>query len=112
MTFNANFEMVNDVAKITLEGKLDTQAIPLFKIEVDKVIEYKAKRIVFMAKDLTYIVSSGLRFLILLKQAMGPNVDIFVISPQPFIKEILEMTGFHYGVTILDEYDAKLIENI
>lgn len=112
MTFNVNLEMLNEIAIITLVGKLDVQAIPQFKIVIDKIIESKAKRIVLMAKELTYIVSIGLRYLILLKQSLGPSVDIFFISPQPFVKEILEMTGFHYELTILNEYDPKLIENI
>lgn len=110
MLLKTNFEMINDVAKVTLEGKLDATTTPLFKEDVEKAIAKNAKKLVLFVKDLDYISSSGLRVLIFFKQKRGTDVDIYFISPKPLIREILEMTGFHYGVIILEEYDPS-IEN-
>lgn len=108
MVLNTNFEMVNGIAKITLQGKLDASATSIFKAEVEKAVANRAKRLILFVKDLEYVSSSGLRVLIYFKQKMGPLVDIYIISPQPFIKEVLQITGFYYGVNILEEYDEKI----
>ena len=36
---------------------------------------------------------------------MGADVDIFLIGTQAEVRDTLEMTGFHYSVIMLDEYD-------
>ena len=91
---------------------MDTITSYQFKTEVEKAIAGKARSLVLFVKDLEYLASSGLRVLVFYKQKMGPGVDVILVSPQPLIREILEMTGFHYGVKIVDEYgDIKDVES-
>lgn len=111
MTFITQFEMVGDIAEITLTGKLDTAASGQFKLEMEKAFQLKAKHLVLLVKNLEYLASSGLRILVFFKQKMGPSTDIIVVAPTPLVKEILEITGFHYAVKILTEYDRSLFIN-
>lgn len=112
MAFEAKFELVNGVAKITLSGKLDAAAAPTFQTEVEKAVAQKAKRLVLVMKDLQYISSTGLRVLIFAKQKMGSAVDLYLIGPQPLVAQTIQMTGFNHSVIILDEYRTAEIENV
>lgn len=112
MAFDASYENVNGIAKITLSGELDANAAPLFREKVEKAAADNAKRLVLLMKDLSYMASAGLRSLVFAKQKMGPQVDIYLIGVQDTVMETIQLTGFQQSVYILDEYDATEIENV
>ena len=113
MAFTASTEITsNDIAKITLSGELDASVAATFRDEIEKAAEKSAKRLVLLMSDLSYIASAGLRVLIFAKQKMGNDVDIFVVGAQEQVVDTLEMTGFQYSVTLLDTYDASVIESL
>jgi len=110
MAFEANLEMVNGIAKITLTGELDASVAALFREKIEAATQQQAKRLVLMMPGLEYMSSAGLRVLVFAKQKMGPQVAIFIIGAQPQIVEPIKQTGFHYSVTMLDAYDAAVVE--
>lgn len=111
MAFTANTEVTaNNIAKITVAGELDASVAPIFKDEIEKLSDQPIRRLVLIMNELSYIASAGLRVLIFAKQKMGSDVDIFVVGAQEQVIDTLEMTGFHYSVTLMDEYDASTIE--
>jgi anti-anti-sigma factor len=110
MAFNATLEMTENTAKISLSGELDATAAPTFKQEIEKAAAEQAKRLVLLVQNLEYIASAGIRVLVMAKQKMGADVDIYVIAPQDQVMETIEMTGLHHSLHILDEYDANKIE--
>lgn len=113
MAFDVTLEMTDEsIAKIALSGELDGNVASDFKAEVEKAAEKGAKRLVLLMKDLEYMSSAGLRVLIFAKQKMGRDVDVYVVGAQETVMETITMTGFHYSVIVLDEYDAAEIENI
>ncbi|GAK55461.1 anti-sigma factor antagonist [Candidatus Vecturithrix granuli] len=113
MAFDVTLEMVKGtIAKITLSGELDASVAAQFKAKVEEAAAQKAKRLVLMLQDLSYIASAGIRVLIFAKQKMGSGVDIFVVAPQEQVMETLEMTGLQYSVEVLDVYDAEKIETL
>lgn len=113
MAFNVTLEMTDKgIAKITLSGELDASVAPAFRTEIENAAAQQAKRLVLLMQDLEYMASAGLRVLVFAKQKMGADVDIYVIGAQELVMETIQMTGFHYSVTALDEYDAAEIENI
>jgi anti-anti-sigma factor len=113
MAFSAVLEMKDKkIAQITLDGELDALSAPEFRDTVEKAASEGAKRLVLRVETLTYMASAGLRALIFAKQKMGSDVDIYIIGPTEAVTDTIQMTGFHHSVIILDEYDAKEVENI
>ena len=110
MTFNATLETTNAIAKITLSGELDRKVAPLFQEQVEQAASQEVKKLVLMMQDLEYMASAGLRVLILAKQKMGADVDIYLVGAQEMVLDTIEKTGFNQSVFILDEYDAAEIE--
>jgi anti-anti-sigma factor len=113
MSFESSFDMTsNGVAKITLSGKLDAGTAPQFEQLIEQAVADKAKRIALLLRDLTFMASAGLRVLVLAKQKVGSAVDIYVIEAQEQVVDTIKMTGLDYSVTILETYDAAVVENI
>lgn len=110
MAFKSTYELVNNVAKITLSGELDAAAAPTFRADVEKAAADKAKAVALLMADLEYMASAGLRALVFAKQKMGPQVEIYMIALQETVMETITMTGFQNSVTFLDAYDAAKIE--
>lgn len=113
MVFDATLEMTDTgIAKITLAGELDASVANDFRTQVESAAAQGAKRLVLLMDELEYMSSAGLRVLIFAKQKMGSDVDLYVVGAQEQVMETITMTGFHYSVIMLDEYDAAEIEDI
>ena len=106
MTFEADLEINNEVAQITLAGELDANTASLFKQQVEKALTENIESLVLLMQDLEYMASAGLRVLIFAKQKLGATVEIYLIDPQPMVRDTIEKTGFHHSVTISDEYQS------
>jgi anti-anti-sigma factor len=104
-------EITNGIAKIHLSGELDGTSANDFKAIIDKAATQAPKNLVLLMSELTFMASAGLRVLIFARQKMEKSVEIYLIAPQDKVRETLEMTGFHYSVTILEQYDVTQIEN-
>jgi anti-anti-sigma factor len=110
MALNVKHEVTNGISKITLDGRLDAASANSFRAEVEKAASEKVKAIVLMLGGLEYMASAGLRVLVFAKQKMGANSRVFVVQPQQMVRQTIELSGFHQAVTLLDHYDAALIE--
>lgn len=111
MSLESSLDMTqNGVARITLSGKLDANTAKQFQEHIEQAIANKAKRIALLLGNLTFMASAGLRVLVFAKQKVGNAVDIYVIEAQEQIVDTINMTGLSYSVTILDSYDAAVIE--
>lgn len=106
MAFNVTLETIDDVAKITLSGELDRKVAPLFQEQVEKAAGQDLKKLVLMMQDLEYMASAGLRVLVLAKQKMGKDVDIYIVGAQEMVVDTIEKTGFDQSVIMLDEYSV------
>ena len=110
MSFEANLETTNSIAKIILSGELDAATASTFKTKVEEAAAQSPKKLVLMMNDLEYMASAGLRVLIFAKQKMGTGVDIYMIAVQESVLDTIKKTGFDQSVYLLDEYDAAKIE--
>lgn len=112
MAFTITSEMNNGIARINLHGELDGMVAEQFRDAVTNSAALNPRRLVLDMTDLAYMSSAGLRVLVFARQKMGGDIDIFVIGANEGVTETIEMTGFHYSVTMLDTYDASQIENL
>ena len=110
MTLSVNHELSNGISKIALDGRLDASTASLFKTEVEKAAAQKVKSIVLMLSGLEYMASAGLRVLVFAKQKMGSGSKVFIVGAQEMVKQTIELSGFHQAVTLLNSYDAAVIE--
>lgn len=104
MEFKYSVELKDKVAKINLSGRLDAANAPVFSEEIKKLVGQDFNKIVFFLKDLEYVSSAGLRVLVFAKQKMGASTQVFVVSPQQDVVDVIKMTGFDSFLTIQDSY--------
>lgn len=112
MAFQANLELIPNVAKIVLVGELDASVAGDFRERIEEAALAAPKRLVLVMDDLEYMSSAGLRVLVFAKQKMGAGIDIYVVGAQPQVVEPIRQTGFHHSVIMLESYDAERIENV
>jgi anti-anti-sigma factor len=113
MPFKVNFEVTESgVARITLSGELDASVSQVFRDEVEKAVQHRAKRLVLLLGDLEYIASAGIRVLLFAKQKMGAKVDIYVIGAQEQVMNTLQKTGLHHSFVAADKYDPATMDEV
>lgn len=110
MAFVANLELTDGVARISLAGELDASVTPRFRTLVEEAEQHRARRIVLMMNELSYMSSAGIRELVFLKQKMGPHVDVYLVGTQELVLEAITMTGVQHSVILLDQYIPEQIE--
>ena len=102
-----NFSMVTEgtVAKITLVDKIDTTNAPALADELKTLVGKNIERIVFLAKDLKYISSAGLRAIVFAKQKIGKNTNVYLVGAPKEILNVFKMTGFDSFVIVQETYE-------
>ncbi|MBK8476173.1 MAG: anti-sigma factor antagonist [Opitutaceae bacterium] len=110
MALTAKLEIVNNVAKIALTGRLDASTANQFRELIEQAAAQKVKAAALLLGDLEYMASAGLRILVFARQKMGVAVKIYVVAPQDLVRETIEISGFSQAVILLPAYDATVIE--
>lgn len=112
MAFDASLEVINNVAKITVNGELDASTAPQLKAKLEEAAAEEPKRLVLMMEGLEYMASAGLRMLIFAKQKMGNSVDIYMVGTQEMVLDTITKTGFDQSVFLVDKYDEAQLEAV
>jgi anti-anti-sigma factor len=94
----------NEVLKVELAGRLDATNAEGLQNELKKFTGQKVAKLVFMAKDLEYISSAGLRVIIFAKQKVGVDAHLFLVAAPDAILNVIKMSGLDNFMTILDTY--------
>ncbi len=110
MALTASLELKNQVAQITLAGRLDASTAPQFRELVERAAANQVRAVALLLDQLEYMASAGLRVIVFARQKMGVAVKIFVVAPQPVVQETIEVSGFSQAVTLLPAYDAATVE--
>ena len=96
--YKANNE--EGVLNVYLKGFLDASNAPGLLETMKTYIGSDISKIVFDAKDLEYIASSGLRVIIFSKQKIGNDAEVILKEPQEGVKLVFQMSGLMNVVTI------------
>lgn len=94
----------NEVLKVELCGRLDATNTESLQSELKKFMGQKVSKLVFLAKDLEYISSAGLRVIIFAKQKVGVDAQIFLVAAPESILSVIKMSGLGNFMTLLDTY--------
>lgn len=80
---------------VALKGELNTISVAEAETKFDALRPDLSKQIAFDLSDLTYISSSGLRFLLSVKKkAKALGGDILVIDMSEAVEKIFKVVGF------------------
>jgi anti-anti-sigma factor len=101
--FSVDFK--DGVAKIALCGRLDAVNAPLLQDELKRLMGSPVKNMVFLAKELEYISSAGLRVIIFAKQKVGVDAKVYLVGAQEAILGVVKMSGLDNFMFIQDTYD-------
>lgn len=90
---NIKLEQNGSVAKIALEGRLDTNTAPELESKLDELDG--VNNLEFDFTDLVYISSAGLRVLLAAQKKMNAaDGSMTILNPNELINEVFEATGF------------------
>ncbi|HIK08969.1 MAG TPA: N-acyl-D-glucosamine 2-epimerase [Oscillatoriaceae cyanobacterium M33_DOE_052] len=93
-------EVTGGVAKIALEGNLDSKGLKYLQDVMASVKEQKATAIEFDMIQLEAISSEAVRYLIFTKQKLGSSFNITIIGASGQVKEAIQNSEFNYAVTM------------
>ncbi len=101
-----NIEMQDGVARITLSGQLDAARAPALQEALKELIGQPVEKIVFLAKELDYIASAGLRVIIFAKQRIGAGAQVYLVGAQPAVLDVIKMSGLDTFMNIQEDFEA------
>lgn len=81
------------ILTIILEGRLDASNAPALMDELRTFIGNTILEINFIARDLDYIASAGLRTMIFSKQKIGEQATISIIDAKQEVLDVIKMSG-------------------
>lgn len=105
--------MAGSILVIPLEGKLDSFAAPAIHREIERLRAAREhEALVFEAKQLTFISSTGLRVLMqVIKEEQGQgHAPVSIVEVRREVYEILEMTGLTELIRVKKGYREISLE--
>ena len=84
---------LDGIITIVLEGRLDATNAPSLMEDLKVFIGKSIKEIAFVANDLEYIASAGLRTMIFSKQKIGEQADISLSGAKQEVLDVIKMSG-------------------
>jgi anti-anti-sigma factor len=103
--FNASLEQVNGTVKLVLNGELDPRAVPVFRAEIERLVQLQPKTVVLMAENLSYLSPAGLRAIAFARQKLDIDDDLYVVGAQEQVRKAFEDSEVAEEITHLDAYD-------
>jgi anti-anti-sigma factor len=95
-----------DCVKVELCGRLDATNSEGLQNELKQFAGRNIAKLVFLAKELEYISSAGLRVIIFAKQKIGVDAHLYLIAPQEAIVNVVKMSGLDNFITVQDSFPA------
>lgn len=103
-----NQTCIDNVPIISVSGRIDATTSKDLESMLNDLIDQNKSEIVLDLEGVTYISSVGLRVLLAAQKKVRPKKGgVKLVSLQPFVREVFEMTGFNRLFTIhSDQSDA------
>jgi anti-anti-sigma factor len=92
LTTTVSVDQENSVARVSLDGALNTDTAPAFEQRLQGVIDAGHELVVLDMKDLDYISSAGLRVIFkAAKQAKASGRSLAAANRKPHIDKVFEI---------------------
>jgi anti-sigma B factor antagonist len=86
---------INNVPIVSVSGRIDGTTSKDLETILNELIDQSKSEIVLDLEGVVYISSVGLRVLLATQKKVRPKKgDVKLVSLQPFVREVFEMTGF------------------
>ncbi len=90
-----NKSIINNVPVIKVSGRIDATTSRDLETALNELIDQDRAQIVLDLGSVEYISSVGLRVMLAaLKKVRPKKGDVKLVSLQPFVREVFEITGF------------------
>ncbi len=91
-----NQTCIDNVPVVSVSGRIDAATSKDLEIMLNDLIDQNKSEIVLNLEGVTYISSVGLRVLLAAQKKVRPKKGgVKLVSLQPFVREVFEMTGFN-----------------
>jgi len=90
-----NQTIIDNVPIVSVSGRIDGTTSKDLETILNELIDQNKSEIVLDLEGVVYISSVGLRVLLATQKKVRPKMgDVKLVSLQPFVREVFEMTGF------------------
>ena len=90
-----NQTSIDNVPIVSVSGRIDGTTSKDLETILNELIDQNKSEIVLDLEGVVYISSVGLRVLLATQKKVRPKMgDVKLVSLQPFVGEVFEMTGF------------------
>jgi anti-anti-sigma factor len=90
-----NQTSIDNVPIVSVSGRIDGTTYKDLETILNELIDQNKSEIVLDLEGVVYISSVGLRVLLATQKKVRPKKgDVKLVSLQPFVREVFEMTGF------------------
>lgn len=104
-----NMSKKDDVAVVSLKGRLDANTSDDIQVRLLKLIDKGEKLIAIDSTQLNYISSAGLRVILMaLKKLKSVNGKLVVFALKDHIKEVFDISGFTSMFPIFETQEEAL----
>lgn len=94
-------ELDNEILKIYIDGRIDSNSFQQFAEQIKKPVEAGGyRKIVFDFADLDYVSSAGLRVFLGLRRNTPKDIAIEAVNINETVRDVFELTGFDDVVSI------------
>jgi len=101
ISMEINQTCIDNVPIVSVSGRIDAATYKELESILSDLIDQNKSEIVLDLEGVTYISSVGLRVLLAAQKKVRPkNGGVKLVSLQPFVREVFEMTGFNRLFTI------------
>lgn len=103
--FDAVVDIVGDLVQLTVYGDLDDLAEPTFKMNLDKIVGLKPKRVMIRAEKLSKMSMGAARALSFAFEKLDLDDDITIVGANEQVKNALRDVQVWEDINAVDKYE-------
>ena len=109
MSFTMRQEVVSGHPLLIIEGRIDTNAVPVMESKVTKLLAEGHKKILIDFGRIAYLSSSGMRLLLsVTKKLKGQGGELLLYAIHDEVYEIIKLAGFEKILSIYTDKKAAI----